>query len=108
MMHRLILNAGPGDVVDHINRNTLDNRRENIRVCSTSENVQRALRKVAVSGYWGVRKSGLKYYVTVRNKRVTVWFSSHETAEEAARQYDQVVTEIYGPLARTNQSAGLL
>ena len=33
-LHRLILNAEKMDVVDHINHNTLDNRKENLRLCT--------------------------------------------------------------------------
>lgn len=38
-IHRLITNCPDGKVVDHINRNTLDNRRVNLRVVSKSANM---------------------------------------------------------------------
>lgn len=37
-MHREVLNAGNGISVDHINGNGLDNRKENIRLCTTQQN----------------------------------------------------------------------
>jgi len=39
-LHRLICCAKRGEVVDHINHSGLDNRRENIRVCTPSQNSQ--------------------------------------------------------------------
>ena len=40
-MHRVVVNAPPGSVVDHINGNPLDNRRENLEICTNVENVYR-------------------------------------------------------------------
>jgi hypothetical protein len=39
-LHRFILNAHENMVVDHINGNTFDNRKCNLRVCSTGENTR--------------------------------------------------------------------
>ena len=39
LMHRLIVQPGEGLEVDHINRNRLDNRRENLRAVTHLENV---------------------------------------------------------------------
>lgn len=38
-MHRFILDPPNGQQVDHVNGNRLDNRRENIRLCSHSQNM---------------------------------------------------------------------
>jgi hypothetical protein len=39
-LHRFVTNAPTGKVVDHKNHNTLDNRLNNLRVCTGSENMQ--------------------------------------------------------------------
>lgn len=58
-LHRLLTDAPSGKVVDHLNQNTLDNRKKNLRVCLTRENLQNRSSKsnVAKSGYRGVHWS---------------------------------------------------
>lgn len=53
LMHRVILNAKKGSIIDHRNHDLLDNRRENIRICSHSQNM--ANRKMSKSNSSGVR-----------------------------------------------------
>src|SRR5688572_19518259 len=38
LLHRLIMNAQKGEIVDHINHDRLDNRRENLRIVNKSLN----------------------------------------------------------------------
>jgi hypothetical protein len=55
LMHRFICQASPGDYIDHVNGNRLDNRRDNIRICTQSENLcNRAKQSNNRSGYKGV------------------------------------------------------
>lgn len=73
-MHRLILDAPSGMVVDHINHNSLDNRRSNLRVCTHSENMynRKGTDPRSRTGIQGVsiqtNGSGRQYYLA----RVTV------------------------------------
>ena len=56
-MHRFILNAtNPDLVVDHINHDRLDNRRENLRICTQQQNqFNRSVRRDNKTGYKGVK-----------------------------------------------------
>lgn len=74
-MHRVILKALKGQCIDHINHNKLDNRKENLRFCSKSENSRnKILRANNISGVSGVRwdKQDNKWevYVAVKNKKI--------------------------------------
>jgi hypothetical protein len=54
-MHRLIMNAKPGQAVDHKDPNKLNNQRYNLRFCTTRQNNRNVgLRKDNTSGYKGV------------------------------------------------------
>ena len=54
-MHRFIMNAPGGMDIDHINHNTLNNQKDNLRICSPSQNRMNQLpRRCAFSKYKGV------------------------------------------------------
>lgn len=54
-LHRFIMNAKDGDVVDHINGNTVDNRKSNLRIVTNSQNAMNAkISSLSKSGYKGV------------------------------------------------------
>jgi hypothetical protein len=87
MLHRLITNAPSGMVVDHINHNTLDNRRENLRVVSSAQNQQnRSIHKKSKSGIRGVTWShkSQKWQAKIKVNNKVRHLGAFETVEEAA------------------------
>ena len=55
LLHRLLMKPPRNMVIDHINRNPLDNRRINLRICTVDENNRNlSLRKNNTSGNMGV------------------------------------------------------
>jgi hypothetical protein len=93
-LHREILGLSTGDTTetDHINRDTLDNRRANLRKASREQNAQNLpVRPNGSSRYRGVCWFGPQQrwvaYVNVSGKRAyTAYFSTEEEAAEAARK----------------------
>lgn len=81
VLHRLIANALPGQVVDHINRNTLDNRIANLRIATVSQNAANSHHRNRLSGYRGVYYAphGLPWAVFIQREYVGK-FSNKEDA----------------------------
>lgn len=106
-MHREIMGAGPGEQVDHINRDGLDNRRENLRVCTQSQNMAHARRKASATGFRGVHKHGRKWRAIVgRNERGrNLYAGSFDTPEEAALARDEAALNRWGEFASLNFAA---
>lgn len=104
-MHRAILNPDKGKMVDHINGNTLDNRKSNLRLASHSENMRnRKLQKNNSTGYKGVwlnKKTGL-FVASIKDNGMSRTIKRCKTAIEAAQAYNDRAREIYGEFARLN------
>ena len=81
-LHRILLNCPKGMVVDHINGNTLDNRRSNLRVCSQLENTQNRTRRKSKFGH-GISKNGNSFSaeIMINNKRFRKTFPTLEQAK---------------------------
>jgi hypothetical protein len=100
-MHREILGAKKGDIVDHINGNGCDNRRENLRICSASESSQN-VRPYGISGYKGVYVSGDKWQAMIRQNGKLQHLGVFVDSRAAAVAYDTAAKEIYGANCKTN------
>jgi hypothetical protein len=103
-MHREIMGYKGELEIDHINRNGLDNRKQNLRFCSREEN-QRNARKHRdnKSGFKGV------CFDKERNKYVAqIWLGRHvvigryKTAIEAAKKYNEIALKQWGVFAELN------
>ncbi len=101
-LHRLIMGVSdPKIYVDHVNGDTMDNRRCNLRVCINQQN-QRNRTRLSVknkSGYTGVCRQGAKwlayYHIGGKNMRIGLY----ATAEEAAEARRATVAVVYGEFA---------
>jgi len=105
LMHRLITNAPAGMLVDHRNHNGLDNRRENMRVCTREQNShnQRPYRGSSC-GYKGVtlhKRDGV-FEVNIRYKGNLNYIGRFKDADDAARAYDKKAKELFGEFAYLN------
>jgi hypothetical protein len=92
-----------GYVIDHINRNKLDNRLENLRVISARENsYNRTKNKSSNNKYKGVIKRGEKYVASITKNGIRKEISGFDTEEDAARMYDMMAEELFGEFAGKN------
>lgn len=108
-IHRVIMDPPEGMVVDHINGNCLDNRRENLRICSYSQNsCNKKVRTDSKSGFKGVCQRGKRYQAYIGDpgtpalKKRNIKLGTYNTAIEAAAAYDKKAVEFYGEYAKIN------
>jgi len=110
LMHRQILGLGHGDnlTVDHRDGNTLNNRRRNLRKATNAQNNRNQRRRASnTSGFKGVtfyKKTG-KWMAQIRGDGMRKC-SYHDTAELAARAYDETAKDLQGEFALLNFPSG--
>ena len=110
LMHRMIMNPGDGTVVDHVNRDPLCNIKENLRVCSRSDNQKNISKpqwkneRKPTSKYKGVylHKITGRYKATIRSNNKQYHLGYFDTEIEAAMAYDEAAREKHGVFAALN------
>lgn len=110
-MHREVMNAKPGEFVDHVHHNTLDQRKENLRICTPRQNsANKRLALSNSSGYKGVmlNKRCGRWYAQLKVNGRGKHLGYYSTPVEAAVAYDAAATAHYGEFALTNKALGLL
>lgn len=103
LLHRVLLNAPPDMLVDHKNKNTLDNRMENIRIVTHAQNTwKRTKNRTNTTGYVGVTavRGGFVAGISCQNRRINL--GRFATAKEAALAYDAKCLELRGEFAVLN------
>ena len=102
---RLIMNAGKGVSVDHINGDRLDNRKSNLRICSQSQNMKN--RKPNKNG-----KSAYKGVVSLKNGRFRAKIDSdgkrydlgvYDNEHDAVIAYNAGAKILHGSFAYMNE-----
>lgn len=105
LMHRYILNAKKGQIVDHINGNGLDNRKVNLRPCTIAQNIyNQTTSKHNKSGFKGVSwvKKHKKWYASIHFNYKSYNLGMFTTKEEAAKAYNEKAKEFFGEFAKLN------
>jgi hypothetical protein len=102
-LHRLIVNAPQGSIVDHIDGNTLNNHKFNLRICDSKGSARnRGLFKNNTSGYRGIfiRKGINKFRSKISINGITYNLGDYATAEAAAYVHEAVAKLAFGQFHR--------
>lgn len=104
-MHRLIMDAPIGQYVDHINGNSLDNCRSNLRICTNQQNSANS-RKYLIptsSEYKGVSwdEKNNKWRASIHVLKA-IYLGRFSSEIEAAKAYNYAAKDAWGEFARLN------
>jgi hypothetical protein len=104
-MHVVIMQPKPGEYVDHINGNGLDNRRTNLRLCTQQQNCRNSRpHRDGTSRFKGVswfkRDQCWRAYLVIDAKQKHLGYFADEV--EAAKAYDAAAQINFGEFARLN------
>ena len=109
-LHRFIIGAKRGQVVDHINRDSLDCRKANLRICTPAENSANRRKANGPTKYgktskyygvsWDTRARRFIAQFRCRDARYTRFFKDEV---EAAQQFNEWARKHHGEYARLNQ-----
>lgn len=105
-MHREIMNAPDGILIDHRNNYGLDNRRANLRPATHAQNMQNRgkFRSNTTSQFIGVHldKRDNNWKVQIRHQGKTIFIGRFDNEIDAARAYDRAAIKYHGEFARLN------
>jgi|SRR5580658_3470180 hypothetical protein len=108
-LHRDILKLQKGEYGDHINGNTLDNRRDNLRKATSSQNgYNKNIRKDNSTGFKGVLPVRDKFIANIKVGPNRIHLGTFSTPKEAGKAYDEAAIKYFGEFAKTNKMLGLL
>lgn len=104
-MHRVIMNCtDPNLEVDHKNHNGLDNRRCNLRVCSSGENTsnRRPWKNKMSTKYMGIHKRGDWWVASIGKYGKVYYLGRFKAEKEAALAYNEAAKRLHGEFANLN------
>lgn len=103
-LHRVVLPPSEGKIIDHINRNKLDNRRENLRIVTYSQNgMNRGANYDSPSGFKGAIEESGKFVSKIKVEGKSVYIGTFSTAEDAAKAYNVKAIKYFGEYAHLNE-----
>lgn len=112
LLHRFLLNPKEAEVIDHINGSGVDNRKINLRICTTTENMRNTRKQILAKGeqvctsrYKGVsfRSDRNRWTAYIGTGKERWMLGCYATEREAASAYNLAAVERYGLFANLNQ-----
>lgn len=98
-LHQYLMGSGNGVMADHVDRDGLNNRRSNLRLCNDTENkMNRGPDRDNQLGLKGVRQAGSRFLARIQSSQIGYF----DSAEDAARAYDDEAVRRFGEFAYTN------
>lgn len=102
-LHRIVMGANKGDVVDHINGDKGDNRKCNLRKCTVAQNAWNSgKRRSGSSKYKGVYLRGKRWHACIMVNAKTIRLGGFDEELAAAIAYDVAARKYHGEFAKTN------
>lgn len=102
LMHRVILNAPKGTIIDHIDHNGLNNQRNNLRFCTYGQNAVNRIKKTGRSKYSGVWICNNRFRAGIRVNGILMNLGTFNCECDAANAYDKAAKKYYGEFANIN------
>lgn len=100
-LHRLIM-GGTAEVVDHIDGDSLNNTRKNLRCCSNSNNVKNSRIKEGRKYKGPVKRKNGRYTSYIKFNFKSISLGTYDTELEAAQAYNKAALTYFGKFARLN------
>lgn len=105
-MHRQLMKPEKGYVIDHLDGNTLNNQKTNLRICTQSDNCKN--QKMSINnkcGYKGVcqQKNSKKFISQICYNNKKIYLGSFISIIDAARAYNEAAIKYHGEFANLNK-----
>ena len=101
-LHNLILPPAAGQVIDHINRDPLDNRRSNLRLVTPAQNAMNRGVRAGRSRFRGVSGTEGHWQCKLRIANQELRLGRYSDERDAARVYDLIAALLLGDTAQLN------
>jgi hypothetical protein len=105
-MHRQLMQPKIGFVIDHLDGNTLNNQKNNLRICTQSQNLNNQKKSISnTSGYKGVSydKKYKKFIAKIGFNRKNIHIGYFIDVKDAARAYNEAAIKYHGEFANLNK-----
>ena len=106
-MHKVIMGTKKGKIVDHKNRNSLNNQRYNLRFCTPSQSCmnRQKTKNLCASKYKGVsfRKNRSTWTAEIYVDNIRIYLGSYKIEEQAALMYNFAAIKYHKEFACLNE-----